>query len=234
MITLILGFLGFCASVVFSLGTGNWKVYLQSHSIVMVFGGTLAVLVFSTPPSVLKSLVITLKKLFIKEEQILSFEGELVQLSQNRTSGLSSKNELIRYASELWDKGIDRELFIVLLSQKKNETESRFSDAVQALKNLVKYPPALGMTGTVISMVALFTSLEQNRSNIGVHLSMAMTATFLGLVMANGLVSPLADRVQVKQVHEQRILDAIYEILLLINRDEAANLIGDEVKTRAA
>jgi chemotaxis protein MotA len=234
MITLVIGFLGFVSSIIFSVGTESWKVYLQPHSMVMVFCGTLAVLIFSTPPSVLKSLSITLKKLFQKEEHIQNFEAELIQLSQNRSAGLNSSNELIRYASELWEKGIDRELFIVLLSQKKNETESRYSDAVQALKNLVKYPPALGMTGTVISMVALFTSLEQNRGNIGVHLSMAMTATFLGLIMANGLVSPLADRVQVKQVHEQRILDAIYEILLLVNRDEASHLIGDEVKTHAA
>mgnify|MGYP000347895316 CR=1 FL=1 len=125
-------------------------------------------------------------------------------------------------------------LFIVLLSQKKNELVSEHSDSVQTMKNMAKYPPALGMAGTVMGMIALFSSLDSNQGNIGKDLALAMTATFFGLILANAVFSPLADRLQVNQVHNQRLYRSLYEILLLINQDEPGSLIMDEVDHRAA
>ncbi|MGZ5279538.1 MAG: MotA/TolQ/ExbB proton channel family protein, partial [Pseudobdellovibrionaceae bacterium] len=95
-------------------------------------------------------------------------------------------------------------------------------------------PPALGMIGTVMGMVTLFSSLDQNKSQIGSHLSMAMTATFFGLIVSNLILSPLADRVHVHQVYQHRVYASIYEILLLINRNEPESIVMDEVTHRAA
>lgn len=233
--SIIIGLIGICAVVGLSVGGTAWSIYLQIHSVVMVLFGTVAVLFISNPNAVLWSLFSSVRNLFRRDESHMDyFQIELMALAKQRSKSLSSKNDLIRYANELWEQGVDSELFIVLISQKKRELESKGVDAVQALKNLAKYPPALGMIGTVMGMVALFAALDQNRAGIGGHLSMAMTATFLGLVLANGLIAPLADRLQVRHVHEQRFLDSIYEILLLINRGEAASLIDGEVRERAA
>jgi chemotaxis protein MotA len=234
MSSLVLGFLGFSIVVGASMGSGGWSRYLQSHSLIIVLLGTIAILFFSSPNVVLGSLFSSLRQLFEKDQDISKMRPELMALAKNRSKSVGSKIDLVRYANELWEQGADSELFIVLLSQKKRELESKGLDAVQALKNLSKYPPALGMIGTVMGMVALFSALDENRDGIGGHLSMAMTATFLGLILTNGLISPLADRLQVRHVQEQRFLDSVYEILLLINRGEALSLINDEVSERAA
>ncbi|MCC6137386.1 MAG: MotA/TolQ/ExbB proton channel family protein, partial [Bdellovibrionaceae bacterium] len=94
-------------------------------------------------------------------------------------------------------------------------------------------PPALGMVGTVIGMVSLFQSLDGNKQSIGPSLALAMTATFLGLVLANALVMPLADRLQLKHTQEKQHLTHIYQILLLIGQNEPQNLVEDEVAKRA-
>jgi flagellar motor component MotA len=152
-------------------------------------------LVWVASPAVLKSLWISLKHLFAREERLLSYQTVFESLSKDKNRGVSGgAHPLIAYASDLWSQGIEPDLFIVLLSQKRNEILSRGLDAIQALKNLSKYPPALGMTGTVMGIVNVFYALDQNKDSIGLNLSMAMTATFLGLILANVLISPLADR----------------------------------------
>lgn len=234
MIGLGFGFIAILIVMTFSIGVENLVFYLQPHSILIVMGGTLALLVFATPWIVLKSLARSIGRLTSEAKPFEWYASQINELAESRQLKEPSKNPLIQYAVELWSQGIDPDLFIVLLSQKKNELLSEQTDAVQSLKNLAKYPPALGMAGTVMGMVALFSSLDQKSDTIGADLALAMTATFFGLVLANALVSPLADRLQVQQVRDQRLYQAIYELLLLINSGEPVSLVQDEVVNRAA
>ncbi|MFP5518873.1 MAG: MotA/TolQ/ExbB proton channel family protein [Bdellovibrionia bacterium] len=229
-------FFGFIATfVVLALSIeGDLKNYFVMHSIIIVMGGTAAILVFSTPNAVLKSLWINLKSMLKNEDTVIMYKEEILQISQSRVLAKKSAHPLIAYAQDLWAQGVDPDLFIVLLSQKRKEIEAKTHDAVQALKNLAKYPPTLGMTGTVMGMISLFSALDANRNNIGSALSVAMTATFFGLILANVFISPLADRLHVKQVNQHRILDNMYELLLLINQGEPTALIKEELNERAA
>lgn len=234
MAGLLIGFLSILGVLAMSVGSKNLGFYLQPHSLIIVMGGTAALLVFATPWIVIKSLVSSLARLTTQAKPFDSFKGEIGQLAKNRRLGQRSVNPLINYAAELWEQGIDPDLFIVLLSQRKNELLSEQTDAVQSMKNLAKYPPALGMAGTVMGMIALFSSLDAKPDSIGADLALAMTATFFGLVLSNALIAPLADRLQVQQVRDQRLYQAIYEILLLINGGEPISLVTDEVNSRAA
>lgn len=209
------------------------SLFFNFHSSLIVFGGTFAVFFLSVPRSVSKSVFQVIWRLFKFEKGFKSQIDELNRLIRSKSVGESSDNELIRYASQLWTQGLDQELFVALLSQKKSELESGTADSLYALKNLAKYPPALGMIGTVMGMIALFSSLDTNRSEIGQHLSLAMTATFLGLILTNAFLSPIADRVQMYQIQHQRVLQKTYEVLLLINNNEPSSLIEEEVNLRA-
>ncbi len=234
MNTLIAGFIFLGVVLVAAVGNNNLSTYIQAHSIILVLGGTIAIFALSTPFEVIKSVGRAISGLFKKEESFSSFSTELNSLIKTKALSTPSRNALINYASELWSQGVDPELFIVLLSQKRSELEAKASDSVQALKNLSKYPPALGMIGTVMGMVQLFATLDKNQANIGSHLSLAMTATFFGLIVTNAILSPIADRVHVQQVQLHRVYASIYEILLLINRDEPNSILLDEVSNRAA
>lgn len=234
MIGLVVGLISILSVMYLSIGAENVMYYLQPHSILIVFGGSIALLIFATPAIVLKSLVRSVARLTTEAKPFQFYAKQIEELSKNRKLTEPSKNPLISYALELWEQGIEPDLFIVLLSQKKNELLSEQTDAVQSMKNLAKYPPALGMAGTVMGMIALFSSLDTNRDNIGADLALAMTATFFGLILANALIAPLADRLQVQQVRDQRLYQAIYEMLLLINNGEPESLVQEELKSRAA
>jgi chemotaxis protein MotA len=234
MNTLIPGFVMLVVVMGMSVQGDSIGVYMQLHSFVIVMFGTLAILLFSTPVPVLKSLYRSLISFFGRDETFGNFDEDFSKLLENKNSLDSSRHPLIDHAIDLWRQGIDPELFIVLISQKRKEVESKTHDAVHALKNLSKYPPALGMTGTVIGMINLFSNLDSNKDKIGTNLATAMTATFFGLILTNMIISPLADRLHVRQVNQARMIENIYEILLLINRGEAPTLIKEEMRDRAA
>lgn len=234
MISLPIGAVLTLAVFVLSMGVSNLGLYLNFHSVLLVAGGTITILLFSAPMSVLGDLYRQTLSLFKKVPDFRDVKGELVQLAKNRTASMQSKEELIAYAQDLWTQGVSHELFIVLISQKRKELEQKSVVAIQTLKNLAKYPPALGMAGTVMGIVTLFQSLDAGKDKIGPALAMALTATFFGLAIANCIVMPLSDRLQVRHLHHSQYLHNIYQVLLLINQDEAEQLIEEEVQLRAA
>lgn len=235
MLSLPIGFIAMLAVVFFSVETSTWKLYINFHSMVIVVFGTVAILAFTTPISGILSMFRSVRELFQRDHRLDEFIDDFKSLSSNRALKDKSKNPLINQAAELWEQGLSTDLFVVLISQKRAELEDKHLDAVQTLRNLAKYPPALGMTGTVIGLIALFRSLgAENQAALGPALGLAMTATFFGLILTNALVMPLADRLQVKHLQNKRLYKNIYQILILINHGEAEAIITDEVTTRAA
>ena len=80
-----------------------------------------------------------------------------------------------------------------------------------------------------MGMIALFSTLDSNKSNIGSSIALAMTATFFGLFLTNVLIAPLADRIQIRYINRKRMFANIYKILLLINQDEPDAIINNEL-----
>lgn len=234
MITLPIGLITTIAIFLISVGINNLPLYFNLHSLLIVAVGTVSILLFSNPVSVLKNLSSNLAQLFKSQATFVSVQKDLTELSKDRYKSINSSDEMIQYAQDLWVQGVDQELFVVLISQKKAEIEQRSVDAIQALKNLAKYPPALGMAGTVIGIVTLFQSLDSNKDKIGQSLALAMTATFFGLLIANAIVMPLSDRLQLQQISQKNYYKNVYQVLLLINQEEASSLIEEEVELRAS
>ncbi|CAN5705907.1 N/A [soil metagenome] len=234
MISLLIGSFILIATLVASIAVGSSTHFITLHAAILVGAGSVGILFLATPFPVLKVLFTLFSSMLRRELRITDYREVLQDLSRNPVAGVQVQHALIRYACELWSRGVERDLFLTLLSEKRREIDLKNQDAVHALKNLAKYPPALGMTGTVIGMIGLFAELDKNRNSIGHHLSMALTATFLGLVIANLIVSPLGDRLQIHQANAQQTNTHLYEILLLINNREPSALVEEEIDGRAA
>lgn len=234
MISLPIGFI--LSGLIFfaSMGASNVAFYFNMHSLVLICGGTLTILLMSNPILVLKNLISETAGLFGKDYELKSVTDDLSKLSMNRFDKIQSSETLITYAQDLWGQGLPHEMFIVLISQKRKELEQKSTDAVQCLKNLAKYPSALGMVGTVMGIVNLFQNLDSNKSTIGPAFAAALTATFFGLILSNWIVMPLADRLQIRHLNHKKYLQHVYQVLLLINQNEASHLIQNEVNQRAA
>jgi flagellar motor component MotA len=90
------------------------------------------------------------------------------------------------------------------------------------------------MLGTVVSMVAMFHGLDGAKSELGLQLSVAMTATFAGLFLSNALISPIADRLFIRHLGRRKELDSLLEILMFIHSREPVSFVREEITNRVA
>lgn len=228
MKSLPIGVLLLVAVLAYTLSGQNLKIFLNLHSIILVFFGTFGVLFLATPTSIIKVMFRAIKNLFKNETSIAELQMQLLALGRKRNTRIGGAHPLVAYAQELWEQGIDPSLFRLMLAQRMEELNGRAERGVASLRNLAKYPPALGMTGTVVGLVNLFSSLGPDaKSQIGPALALAMTATFYGLILANGVVMPLADRLQVEHLNQVRINDQVFQGLLLIHAGEPLSVFSD-------
>ena len=232
--TIWIGIFGFAIAFYVSLKGGHAELYWQWHSFWIVGIGTLSIFFMIFPSSVLRSLLYSMRHYGFAKSDFQQHLRAVEALAKNKNAKVEINHPLLKYAHQLWQQGVNPDLFIVLISEKKQELEATDVDVIHGLKNLAKYPPALGMLGTVMGMIDLFSNLNTNKGLIGPALSVAMTATLFGVVLANVVISPLADRLQALHIKEQRLNTSIYEVILLINANEPLVLIEEEIKTRAA
>lgn len=233
--SLPIGLAGFIMMVFLAGAGSNWKAFLNAHAFWIVVGGTTMILLLSNSFAVVKLLLRNVASLFKSSHTLDTFKADLERLARDRSSLQQSDNELIQYALNLWEKGVDPESFNMFLARFKENLENEDLEAVNVLQNLSKYPPALGMMGTVIGLIELFGKLgASNKDALGPALAVAMTATFYGLFLANALIMPITDRLHVEAIHRKKQLNAIYEILILINMREPSSMVVEEIEHRAS
>ncbi len=83
-----------------------------------------------------------------------------------------------------------------------------------ALQNLADALPALGIVAAVLGVVKTMGSIDEPPSVLGGMIGSALVGTFLGVLLAYGIVAPLAGRL--KQVNEQdeQIFHAVKQVVI--------------------
>lgn len=217
--------------IVAALSGSDWRIFMNTHSVILVLGGTVAVLGLATPWKVVGQLLTALAGMARRERSEFLSETDLRKLDENKLARTSSTNPLVAYAQSLWEGGVDTEVFVVLLHQSRDKMNQESAQPVATMRNLAKYPPAFGMIGTVVGLVSLFSNLSpDNHGSLGPSLALAMTATFYGLILSNAVLMPLADRLYVIHLRQTKINDQLFDILLLLHRGDSPQLMEDSAR----
>ena len=233
MISLPIGVGLFGFILFYVLGATRLETFLNMHSLVLVAGGTFAALFMATPLKQIKALGQGLLLILTAESGPEKWAADLAKVSRNREVTLRATHPLILCAQELWRNGVDDNVFLTRLRQSADLIAEHKEGASSVLRNIAKYPPALGMTGTVIGMVQMFSNLTADaRNSIGPNIAIAMTATFYGLTLSNVIIMPLADRLTIHKTKELACVETLFKSLLIIHSGELI-LEKNEVVTYA-
>jgi chemotaxis protein MotA len=96
-----------------------------------------------------------------------------------------------------------------------------------------KYPPAMGLMGAVMGMIALLASLGKPgaEKGIGVAMSVALVATLYGIAMANLFVIPVGENLAVgaKQIKTKNLI--IIEGVRLIAQRTNPIVLAEELNS---
>jgi chemotaxis protein MotA len=211
-------FIGLVAVFGLFAAQGSMAQLLNLHGAVIVFGGTVCVFLIMTPVSSMKHLL-RLCLAIHREDPGISKE-DLTRLMKNRNAAVTDPYGLVEQARDLWELGTDDAEFEELISSQAESILNQNMAVISILRNIGKYPPALGMVGTVMGMIRLFSGLGggTNQVQIGMQLALAMTATFYGLILSNFLFLPLADRLEVKEERRRGNLERAVKMLMAIQK----------------
>ena len=196
------------AGVIFFLlhdGIANPWVMLSSHAFVCVVGGTLASAFICCRFSFLYQMfrVFMMTITGKRRDELFNALKEIVGLAELLNEGgkildkvETTKTPFLREVLKLSEEaGLTDEEFEEVVEKRLEQQNERYKRDAYLFKTIGKFPPAFGLVGTSVGMIALLQGLggEDAFSRIGPAMSIALVATFYGLIFANFVLIPIGE-----------------------------------------
>ncbi len=236
------------AGIVFGVGvftaTNNPMAFIDYHAALIVFGGTIAVAAISFQIDRILVMIKVFYNRVVKGDKInyVSIIKELMAIAEAyRTNDPKLKNIIensndffIREAMGiLQDEFLNEEELGHILALRAKTISYRYQEEAKKFKALGKFPPAMGLMGAVLGMIALLQTLGQpgSEENIGPAMSVALVATLYGIAFANLFILPVAENLMegAREVMAKNFI--IVEGVKLIAQKKNKILVAEELNS---
>jgi chemotaxis protein MotA len=183
------------------------RYFLQPTGALIVLGGTLGVTIITTPHAGLLSASRRVRELFrtsvLNREELID---EIVSYSRvARTKGLFAVEPLIEKAS---NKFLADSLLLAIDVRMRSELQSALADKVRLrerqgeldariLEVAGGFAPTIGVVGTVVGLIDVFRQFSALSSVVN-GVGTAFVSTIYGLVLANVVLLPAAQRIRAR------------------------------------
>ena len=208
----ILGFFGGVLLIAMAIGTATdqYQIFASAASAYLVIGGTLAASFISyNTKDVLGALASTIR-IFggfspINRQTLTADVNLFIDLSQTiRSSGLANlegsvpgrflRVPIVKYGLELLSANYPPNEIRKMLTDFMVYDYENKSIRSQVLRTMGTLAPAFGLTGTVIGMVIILSDFGGDFAELGKGLSLALLTTLYGVVLANFICFPVAEK----------------------------------------
>ena len=225
-------FLGIFIVYYAATNTGNDRLaYVDLMSLIIVFGGSLSVSIMTN------GLVQTLKicSLFFKVFSTDKYDNiritkELVELSKKHHFGSLNLNQLspqsyhpfVLDGLKLMHNKFDHEKLRTIMTNMMLQRQESYGNVVEKIEVLAKYPPAFGMMGTIIGLVAVLKEINSpdSMAKIGPAMAVALITTLYGVLLSNYVLQPIADNLHGRNTSDIKIRQLIAEGIILMSEQQ--------------
>ena len=244
-ITTLLGtVLGF-GLVLFAMGTGagGIGIFINSPSLMIVFGGTAAVVLMNFPLQVVRGLfkVILRTVLFKLSSPSSEIDRIITYANLARKEGLLALESKLKEVDDaFFSKGVQlvidgfpaetvRDIMELEAEwqRQRHVTGKKMLDACGAMA------PAFGMIGTLVGLVQMLQNLS-DPSSIGGGMATALLTTLYGAMAANMVFIPLSGKLEIRANEEGLLRDLMIEGIVAIQSGEGPQLIKEKLKSFVA
>ncbi|MDP4153156.1 MAG: motility protein A [Bacillota bacterium] len=216
--------------------TGDLRTYFDVSSIMIVVGGTVASTFVSYSRNQLKSIIPMVKKAFKNPK--IDYNADIDQIIDlaniARKEGLLSlegstfNDPFLQKGVELIIDGTDPELVKDILETDIDYTSSRHQMGQQVFGSMAQFAPAYGMIGTLVGLINMLRLLN-DPSKVGPNMGVALITTFYGVILANLLFIPMANKLKAQSADEILQKELYVEGLLSIQNGENPRIIKDKL-----
>ena len=223
----------------------NPKVFADPHGIALVIGGTLTVALMSFNfKSLWGALKIIARKYFGRERAINYNESieRIVALSEAYRKDPKSLQAMMKPTDHpflkdgvhmLLDYGFNYEELDEILHNAVRGKKKRDGDEIKVWQTISRFPPAFGLLGATLGMISLLQTLGEPgaQDRIGPAMATALVATFYGLLTANLVLIPIAEKLASVSQADLTLREIIKEGVLLIHEKKHPMFIREYLKS---
>ncbi|MFR5860608.1 MAG: motility protein A [Flavonifractor plautii] len=215
--------------------------FVDPTSILIVLGGTLAVVVACYPKlakSFPKHFKIMLRLDAFNPEQYVEKLTELAQIA--RKNGLLALEEK---AKEQEDPFFQQAIMLIvdandpdrvrsILENDIEQTSERHQEVIAMYERGSNAAPAFGMIGTLIGLINMLKNLsDSDMETLGPSMSVALITTFYGSLLAHVVFNPIASNLTARDEEEILCRQIIVEGIMAIQSGENPKFLRERLMT---
>ncbi len=224
---------------------GAVGTFLGGHALIIVYGGSLAATMISTPGTMIWRAFTRLLRLFLPDrlpapEQAIAEAVRLARLAQSGGGILAIQGESQNFA----DGFLHRAVIAAVSSGETAETrrmmeaevKRRRSDGMEdsnTFRTIGILTPMFGLLGTLIGMVKVLQTMS-DPTRVGPAMALALSSAFLGISTANLICVPVAGHIRLKVIEETLIYEILLEGVLDIASGKSPYVIETHLSAYAA
>lgn len=236
-IATIIGLVGAVIMVIGSMiFAGGVAPFIDIPSAVIVFGGTLFVVMMMKPMPVFvghfKAMVKAFKPSTFDPEALISKMVELSTIARKdgmmALDGKASEDSFFEKGLQLLVDGADEANMVKQLKYEIKAMKARHGAYQSAIKAWVDIGPAMGMVGTLIGLVLMLGNMSDPKS-IGPAMAVALLTTLYGALVANVIFGPILNKLEGYTEDEVIYRELVIEGLRGISRGSAPRFIEDQL-----
>lgn len=220
------------------------KNLLDVHGITIVLGGTVA----CTAISYQIDRIISLFKVFfdrmlkgkkVNYKDTIKLLMELAEINRTEPQKLPDavvkiNDYFLKEAMEMFlENAYEIEHLQELLHTRVNTMHLRHSADAKVFQSMGKFPPAMGLMGAVLGMIALLATIGKPgaEKTIGPSMSVALIATFYGIALANLIIIPIGENL-LEGAKETKVKNQIIvEGIILLYKKTNPILLAEELNS---
>ena len=220
----VIGMLGAIGFVVMAMILGgNMGMFINVPSILIVFGGTLFVVLSQfTLGQFFGAGKVVGKAFMFKIDSHEALIEKIVEMADSARKGGFLALEEAEIENPFMQKGVDMlvdghdiEVVRETLAKDISMTSDRHEFGATMFKNMGDVAPAMGMIGTLIGLVAMLSNMDDPKA-IGPAMAVALLTTLYGAFFANVMCLPIAlklqNRAEEEKLNQKLVLDGIVGI----------------------
>lgn len=217
---------------------GRLSTLFQFTAALIVLGGTIGATLLNYPISVLKTAILSLKKVFSGKQPDLNLKIKTLVIfaQQARREGIGSlqpfaddmADPFLRKGLQMAVDGVDQEMLKNSLELDLDNFEQQEEMHAKVFESAGGYSPTLGILGAVLGLIQVMNNLT-DPAKLGAGIAVAFVATIYGVGFANLIYLPIAGKLKnilLKEILEKEV---VVEGILAILRGENPRLIEQKL-----
>ncbi|MHC4660966.1 MAG: motility protein A [Planctomycetota bacterium] len=218
---------------------GPVTMFADLTSLMIVVGGSFCSVLVATPPHVMRKVVQVVRRVFFVDTQSpIPLINRLVRFGEiARRDGIlalenaldDSDEEFLVHGIEMAVDGSDPEHIHRTMTTELAYVDERHKSGRKIFENLGAFAPAFGMVGTLIGLILMLREL-QDVASIGPRMGVALITTFYGVILANFVFIPIAEKLESRHKEEMLLKEIIIEGVMSIQSGDNPKVVEQKLK----